>query len=387
MMRRKLLFFIAIMFTLNSLFSNETSLQMTKAFQRPVCQAMFGITSIAFSPDGQYIAAVGHSDVAQIWAVQTGKGVFQLQHNDTSVIDKVLYAPNNKYIATITSKDATIWDIQTAKPLYTFTGEPTSVEGLGAAFTSNSQYLLIYNAEGAVLWNIETGEKVKVFSHHIGVEGYTVDLSSTGKYLLTIGEREIFLWDLETGNVIHKFEYGDLLIAPDATFLPDGEHILIHASDAEKDNLSVLNIWDIKQEKFIKRIDTTQGDLRWSFSTDRQFILIVNYTSSVVQVWDLQQSKKLLDVSPILTAGAFGVFLPDNKRIIVPSDQPAIEENTYDVWNIEQGVKETSFHEKHGAISTIISSQDGKYIAVVSEGAIELWDSQKLEMLRDYCST
>jgi WD40 repeat protein len=347
------------------------------------------VRSIAFSPDGKYLVAVGEGEIAKIWNVETGKKVLELVYKNALLIYRVAYASSGKYIAASTGDGFILWDAQSGKALYTFVGESPDITGgrFDLRFTPDGRYLLVYDGQGAFSWDIETYKKVHSFLHWVGVEQHLpVDLSSNGKYVLTNGGYGVWLWDFETGETIHKFEFKEgLPVRLDGTFLPDGQSVLLKAVNGEKIGLDVTNIWDINAQKYTQMADTMGSELE-VFSSDGKYVLFLSYAvDGVVQVWDIHLTKKLLEVTPLPTGGVFGAFLPDSKRIILPSDQVRDEADTYDVWNVEQGIKELSFRKTDQSISLLVSSPNGKYIAVANDTVLQLWDSKTLETLRDFC--
>ena len=80
-----------------SLESDQAVLQGTVLL--PCATAKVGITTIAFSPNGQFIATAGYSCVVRIWNVANQQPVSLLIH--PSGITTMAFSPDSKYLATV----------------------------------------------------------------------------------------------------------------------------------------------------------------------------------------------------------------------------------------------------------------------------------------------
>jgi WD40 repeat protein len=392
-MRKRLLIILMLVVSI-TLFTHQPLVLAQDYFPHPACQAMTDVYNFVFSPDGKYLVAVGESTVAQVWDVQTGEFVRYLPHMPYSLerngraIRNVAYSPDGKYIATSRDHDAVLWDAETRKRLYEFAGD--TVWGLKIIFTQDSKYLLIGDIHGGVLWDVQTGQRGISFSDWVGDEQgkLTVQLSSNGDYVLTNGINNITIWDVHHGHILQAISSDDVGFSVrepyTGTFTPDGKVLII-----DKENQKA--IWDLNTQKEIKSVPAT-GNIR-AISRNGKYMLVFTQEYDEVkgflyyynEIWDLQNGKQLLKI-PIYDY-PYGYFLPDSQHIAVHDDEMS---GLYKVWDIESGkVTKTFYMGRNNAIAQLVSSPNGKYVAVehgVSGGVLELWDATTLEKVQEYCT-
>ncbi|MCI0460436.1 MAG: protein kinase, partial [Gemmataceae bacterium] len=100
------------------------------------------VTSVAFSPDGQRLAAAsndGPIGMVKIWEASTGKELLTLKGH-TEVVWSVAFSPDGQRLASA-SYDRTVklWESATGKELLTFKGHTTAVRSV--AFSPDGQRL------------------------------------------------------------------------------------------------------------------------------------------------------------------------------------------------------------------------------------------------------
>ncbi|HOL24645.1 MAG TPA: peptidase C14, partial [Candidatus Hydrothermia bacterium] len=120
-----------------------------------------GITSVCFSPDGNYIASGSYDETIKLWEVSTGKLVRTFEGHENG-ITSVCFSPDGKYIAS-GSWDGTIrlWDVKSGKEVAQFI---CFSDGEWVAITPEGYYNASANGERYI--NARVGNKV------YGVEKY-----------------------------------------------------------------------------------------------------------------------------------------------------------------------------------------------------------------------
>lgn len=163
-------------------------------------QTFGGITSIAFSSDGQLQATSDTNGKIQIWTTD-GKLLFVCKgHN--SWVWFVAFSPNNQVLASC-SQDHTIklWDMKTGQCLRTLPGHTSIVTSF--AFHPHDQVLASSSEDRTIkLWDINTGKCLSTLQEHQGCV-WTVTFSPDGQTLVSGGEDDtIKIWDAATGQCL-----------------------------------------------------------------------------------------------------------------------------------------------------------------------------------------
>ena len=143
---------------------------------------------VAYRPDGSRLATAGADGLAKVWDAATGELLLTFaEHTDS--LHSLAYSPDGRYIATTSDEnDASVkvWNAQTGQVVYSLQGHPVRVWGL--AFSPDSRYLVTGGARGVIkLWDMATGEEIyTVFDEadHIG----SVRFSPDGEWFVTTGE-------------------------------------------------------------------------------------------------------------------------------------------------------------------------------------------------------
>jgi WD40 repeat protein len=127
-----------------------------------------GVTSIAFSPDSQLIAAGSGDKSVRIWKVETGEQlkkletdtplVWQLPSGDQSVRSKmpvtsVSFSPDGKLLAMGTGRAVHLWDVSTGNQVRTLEAHTKSVTDV--AFLRDGNSLASSSLDGtARIWSL-----------------------------------------------------------------------------------------------------------------------------------------------------------------------------------------------------------------------------------------
>ena len=200
--------------------------------------------SIAFSPDGQFLAigtgypynsAPRRSDL-KVWRVNemqddpTGKIVFK----NNRVLSDITFTKDSAYlIATDHGGIVRVWDTAT----WELTDRKFEIgSGSFAVAISWDGTLLATGARGqTILWDFETGEKLRVLS---GATPWSLDFSPDGRTLVS-GSRNhnVILWDVATGMQMRTFHaHADAVKG--VAFSHDGNTLATIGSEG------VLRLWE-----------------------------------------------------------------------------------------------------------------------------------------------
>jgi serine/threonine protein kinase len=111
------------------------------------------VYSLAYSPDGRYLASGSKDRTIKIWEVATGKQLRTLTGH-SSQVRSVVYSPDGRYLAS-GSQDNTIkiWEVATGKELRTLTGHPETV--FSVVYSPDGRYLASGSVDKTIkIWRV-----------------------------------------------------------------------------------------------------------------------------------------------------------------------------------------------------------------------------------------
>lgn len=199
----------------------------------PVVGNLFpGLTSVAFSPDYTKLATGGVAGKAMIWDVKSGLKLLSVQADpDGSGITNLALSPDGKYLAT-TSDDisgnsfAKIWDATSGDEISTFSGQGTG-RIFGLAFSQDGKRVATGGEAGTLkIWDLKTGaEQLDLIGHTSAI--ISIDFTSDGKYLVTSSlDGTARVWEALSGKTLRVYTSpgGPFF---DVAFSPDDKNIVV----------------------------------------------------------------------------------------------------------------------------------------------------------------
>ncbi len=274
-----------------------------------------GVTSVAFSPDGQTLASASRDNTIRLWQSQ-GKFLRELRGHQGSVY-RLEFSPDGQTLASA-SQDETIkvWNLQ-GEVIKTLSGHQGSVYSV--TFSPDGRYLASAGRDRtARIWR-SNGETVAILGKH---QKSVDDLkfSPDGQTLVTVC-RDGYLrrWSL-TGKLINQFGLKDVALFG-VDFSPDGQTLAGAAEDG------TVRLWDLSGNLLTTLRGHQELVTMVRFSTDGQQL----YSSSsdgTILVWNRQG--QLLETLRGHGEGVFG--LAQNRRS--PILATGSEDTTVKLWDL-----------------------------------------------------
>jgi WD40 repeat protein len=299
-----------------------------------------------FSPDGQRVVIGGGDGIARVWDVVTGELLLSLVgHQD--LISISTYSPDGKTILTASNDgDVRLWDAETGLLQHTLIGNQAIAN---AFYTADGDKIISVAGEKVWVWDVQTALLIFVGSHLDHVHSEILNHDET-ELITRDRNHTIYRWDMKTGELIEAI---------------DGERI--HYVLEDSNNFAIGQVYTVTDETItILNIYTNQTlslpniyhavANRMVYNPETDWMLTLMGIDKDVYLWDA----KTWDVLDIFSAenggGAFGLFLPDNKRLIIGA-----QFGTLTVWNIETHEKMRTSEQRYAAISVEISA-DGQHL-------------------------
>ena len=203
--------------------------------------SQYAITYLAFSPDGSAIVGASSSG-NQVWSIITKERIATFRNGGYVVA----FSPNGDTIATDGGRKIIIWDVKTERKVIEIDTNNSRGVGIDTISYSHDGALIAgAGRDGLIkLWDVVTGQNIHTFSHESGVQ--SIAFSPTENILASgSSDATVKLWDAATGAEILAIETLGTVMA--VTFSPDGN--ILAWSDGISDT---VNLWDVATQSIVE---------------------------------------------------------------------------------------------------------------------------------------
>ena len=186
---------------------NAKTLEVEKAFKGRESDFWGNRTakSLSFSPDGNFLAAAGIDDAVVVWDVTSGSEILHL--SEIAQPHSLAFSPNGKML-TIAGLDNEILllDFPTGRKTGLLTGHQGVVNCL--AFSHSGRILASGSNDRTIrFWNVTSQDEVALIAGHSGPVT-CLSLSSDGQSIAAVAGHDVKLWHTEENAAIEQL--GDL---------------------------------------------------------------------------------------------------------------------------------------------------------------------------------
>jgi WD40 repeat protein/DNA-directed RNA polymerase specialized sigma24 family protein len=242
--------------------------------------------ALTFSPDASLLALAGNDSMVRIWQVSAGINRYRksnpnltLEVSDREYYTSVAFSPNGQWLAAgTTTRNVYIWKIPEGRLIYTLEGNTGPIKDL--KFSPDGSQLVISSNQDVEIWQVESKQLVRVNSFSYGMTSvYDVAISSKGDLIASArGDGTVWLQSIPTGQVVGRLG-GSLVAVSDMAFSLDGTLLATRSMEGK------INLWHIiglePDALSISPLNTIWTDNLYgpmSFSPDNRYLV----SSSIV---------------------------------------------------------------------------------------------------------
>jgi hypothetical protein len=288
-------------------------------------------TGVAFSPNGESLAAGSTTGELRVWSVADGRELLAWSVGSMSSVWSIAYSPDGRRFLTCGELRLMLWDSQTGKLVQTYPPSSSSdwlergpfgrrYEMFGdrvevVAFSPDGRRLLAGGNEGMVgVWDAASGETQLLLGRQNGPQIHAAAFSPDGLSLV-IGDYEgtLTFYSVAGGRELRTIR-GHTNAIEYLAYFPDGKRVVTASYD------QTARIWDVARGTEILAFRGHQGRLVMSVavSPDGQRVA-TGGSDGVAKVWEADSGQELLLLQGHKQIVECIAYSPDGRRVATTS--------------------------------------------------------------------
>ena len=344
------------------------------------------VNSVAYSPDGNTVAAIGWDSKLRLWDTRTTKLKTTLIGHTDPVDAIVIYSPDGKTIATARAwKDDAVqlWDAVTGEIKATLTGY-TQIKAV--AYSPDGNTITTagdYRNNSLQSWDAQTMEPKFPSTEHTKGIFSSIVYAPDGDTIATVNldDDTIQFWNVKMGKHKSTFKHTKALHfaltdreydISSVAYSPDGNTIVTGGGYYKHDEGTVY-LWHMRTGKRKTLYKGPNYVSALAYSPDGRTIATGNQNKKI-QVWHTVTGEELKAISTGHRAGVESlVYSPDGNTIATTG---GYQDNTVQLWDVITGKHKGTLMGHTNTVTSVVYSPDGNTITSGStDGTVRFWDA------------
>ena len=325
------------------------------------------VFAVAFSPDGGILASGGHDDTLLLWDVETGELLYEpfTEHSD-SILSLVFDPGGNMLASSSMDHDIILWELGRGS-----LPKLHSDSIISLAFNPDSTLLASSANDNSIrFWDIQSRQPHGQPITGLDSSQSNLAFSPDGDFLATFCDG-ICLWDVHSSSLLMKWNANSELYPSQLAFNPQGEML------ATGDGGGNIRLWNTADGSQIgQTMPAFEGEVfALGFSGDGNTLFAANAFNSRMLTWDLINGEKTY--LPLESSGHVGYLMRFSQDAKLLSAGTA-GGNWNDVLIFDTSSGQALFEPLKGHtdfVLTLAFSPDNQILATGSaDHTVRLWD-------------
>jgi WD40 repeat protein len=331
-------------------------------------------TTVAFGPEGRFLATAGNDGVARVWETASARELLRVEVGGR--IRTVAISPDGRRLA-IGSEDgrARVFAAADGRSLGALDrmseirhhAVAHDEEVRVVAFSPAGHHLAALSTDGGIsLSAADTGKVARTW--YAGSAGLALAFSRDGRRLATANGNFAYVWDVETGEQLFRATHaaspediGSLEFYVDVVaFSPDGAYLATAGGDTAR-------VWTLETEQELVRLEHSAQVSAVAFGADGTTLSTGSYDGTA-RLWELPSGRERLRATH--PGGAEVVmFGPDGAQVASGGSDGEVN-----VWSLDRGDRVASTTHRN-EVRAVAFGPDGTRVASADRDELRVWSS------------
>jgi WD40 repeat protein len=335
------------------------------------------IKGLAFTADGSLLAVANDSGIIRVWATENGQE-FKVLRSPGVAFSQLAFSQDGQRLAAAGHGEFNLWNVESGIEIVKLNNSRNNRQWHSTiAFSPDGRQLAVGSDDNVIrVWTVENTDALTTLRGHRNyIRGITY--SSDGRLLLTYGlDQEAQLWN------VSEFQNSRLLRKQSnvqaAGLSPDGQLLALVT------NPQTVNISDAATGQQLFELKEETGDIsRVAFSEDGRLASLVKLGDTDdryhINIWDLMSKRKLFSLPENQRVECLA-FAPKGVNLLATGGAKSLR-----LWNLESEPGVTNLKAHGGTVTAVVFSSDGKRLASSSrDRTVQLWNVQDRTVIQTY---